>query len=222
MTVGYEALAERFHPIFERIGETALQRELDREHADEQIGWLIEAGLGGVRVPTKYGGLGASLSVFLRLVADLAEVDPNLAHIWRNHDSFVEDRLGALPDEHAERWLRRLSGGTIVGGGWSEAGPAANGVTDARIRPVSGGFAVTADKFYSTGSIYADAATVLGQLPDGTLAVALVAIDQPGVRVDDDWDGFGQQITGSGSVHYREAFVLAEDVFLDIGTADER
>jgi alkylation response protein AidB-like acyl-CoA dehydrogenase len=66
-------------------------------------------------------------------------------------------------------------------------------------------------KVYATGSVYASWFTVLALTPDGEKVVALVSADQPGVEVGDDWDGFGQKLTGSGSVTYRDAVVAPGD-----------
>src|SRR5699024_3618339 len=63
-----------------------------------------------------------------------------------------------------------------------------------------GDWRLTGTKFYSTGTIFSDytrvSAAVDGQ--DGR-RFAVVATDAAGVRVDDDWDGFGQKLTGTGT-----------------------
>ncbi len=209
----YEALAVRVRPVFLRIAEDALDREKNRSASPEQFGWLRDAGFGRLRIPVEYGGLGSRLSDVFLLAAELAEVDPNLAHVWRSQYAFVEDRIAARDDPAAAAILRRLAGGEVVGGGWSERAGAPVGTTTTRLTAAPGGdWLVTGDKYYSTGSIYADWITVLAERPDGELVVALVDAHQDGVEIVDDWDGFGQQITGSGTVHYREAVVSEEQV----------
>ena len=49
--VDYPTLAARFRPIFQRIADGAVQRELSRTLPYEPIQWLKEAGFGAVRVP---------------------------------------------------------------------------------------------------------------------------------------------------------------------------
>ncbi|WP_345375029.1 acyl-CoA dehydrogenase family protein [Frondihabitans cladoniiphilus] len=211
----YRALADRFRPVFRRIAVDSLARERDELLAREQLGWLTDAGFARLRNPADRGGLGARLSDLFRLLAELAEVDVNLAHIWRNHYSFVEDRLHASEevgdDGRSEIWLDRLGRGEIIGGGWSENGAHTQSTIETTIVPVEGGWRVNGVKFYATGSIYADWFTVLAVDPAGEKRVALVAAHQDGVSVNDDWDGFGQRLTGSGSVTYHDAFVEVAD-----------
>ncbi|MBX9935163.1 MAG: monooxygenase, partial [Burkholderiaceae bacterium] len=57
----YEAIAEKYRPIFQRIADTALERERERKLGRDAIQWLKEARFGAVRVPVEYGGDGATL-----------------------------------------------------------------------------------------------------------------------------------------------------------------
>ncbi len=202
----YARLAARFRPVFERIAADALAREQAETRADAQLGWLFDAGFGRLRVPARLDGLDARLSDLLRLLAELAEADVNVAHVWRNHFSFGEDRRHA--SEQSDVWLRRLADGELVGGGWSERGRSAvDDHTTLLSRTGDGGWRVDGHKYYATGSIYARWTTVRARTDDGRDVVALVDMRQPGVVVDDDWDGFGQRVTGSGGVRYLDARV---------------
>src|SRR4051794_15799417 len=86
-----EELSARFQPVFDRVAEGNVAREKGRVLPYEQVDWLKEAGLGRVRIPVEHGGFGASLQQTFALLADLAQADANVAHIWRNHLAFVED-----------------------------------------------------------------------------------------------------------------------------------
>uniref|UniRef100_A0A942T1B2 Acyl-CoA dehydrogenase family protein n=1 Tax=Neobacillus citreus TaxID=2833578 RepID=A0A942T1B2_9BACI len=209
----YERLVEPLRPVFERIGVDALERERDERLATEQLGWLVDAGFARWRTPVTWGGVGARLSDLFRAVAELAEVDPNLAHVWRNHFSFVEDRVHAEGTPFDRAVVDRLGAGEIVGGGWSETPNAAGEpITTRLVRDPAGGWRVTGRKFYSTGSVYARWVTVMALDDQGEEVVALVDARDPGVEVGDDWDGFGQRITGSGSVTYTDVHVPDERV----------
>ena len=72
---------------------------------------------------------------------------------------------------------------------------------------------VTGSKYYATGSLYADWLDVLGRDGDGELLTALVRADDPGVNLVDDWRGFGQRTTASGSARYDRARADRGDVF---------
>ena len=51
------------------------------------------------------------------------------------------------------------------------------------------------------------------------LAVAVIPVDREGLKLDDDWDGFGQRLTGTGSTILENVFV-AEDEIEDFGNPD--
>lgn len=209
----YDELIAPLRPVIERIAVDARQREREERLATEQLGWLVDAGFARWRTPVAWGGIGARLSDVFRAVAEIAEVDPNLAHVWRNHFSFIEDRVHAEGSRSDRQIVERLGGGEFVGGGWSETPNTAGVDTTTRIvRDPGGGWRVSGRKFYSTGSVYARWITVLALDDTGARVVALVDTEDPGVAVGDDWDGFGQRITGSGSVTYTDVHVPDERV----------
>jgi alkylation response protein AidB-like acyl-CoA dehydrogenase len=179
----------------------------------EQVRWLNDAGLGAVRIPEEYGGLGASLEQTFALLADLGEADANVSHIWRNHLAFVEDRLKAPVTDTNDRWIKRFLAGAFVGGGWTEA----NNVTLANLATTVSAegdhWVVSGSKYCATGSLYADWLDVIGRGDDGALWTALVRADAPGVTIVDDWNGFGQRTTASGSARYERVRAERGDVF---------
>ncbi|GAA3566074.1 acyl-CoA dehydrogenase family protein [Amycolatopsis ultiminotia] len=206
-------LSDRFHPVFDRVAEGNLEREKNRIFPHEQVRWLKEAGLGRVRIPVEHGGFGASLEQTFGLLADLAEADANVAHIWRNHLAFVEDRLNAAPAESNDRWIRRFLDGEFVGGGWTEANNGTFANLKTVVRKDGDRWLVNGAKFYGTGSLYADWLDVIGKGEDGSVVTALVRRDDPGVELIDDWTGFGQRTTASGSANYRDVPAVQGDVF---------
>lgn len=211
---GYDAeLRSVFRPIFDRIAEGNVTRERDRVFPHEQVRWLGEAGFGTLRIPAEQGGFGASLEQTFQLLAELGQADANVAHIWRNHLAFVEDRLNAPVTEDNNTWIKRFLAGEFVGGGWTEA----NNVTLANlattVTAADDHWLVSGAKYYATGSLYADWLDVLGRGDDGELWTALVRADDPGVTLTDDWRGFGQRTTASGSAHYAAARAERGNVF---------
>ncbi|WP_280434720.1 acyl-CoA dehydrogenase family protein [Nocardia carnea] len=210
---GYESLSATYQPVFDRIGEGDLARERAREFPYEQVRQLVDAGFSRLRIPRELGGDGATLQQLFRLLADLGAADPNVAHIFRNHLAFVEDRLNSPEHPATEIWLDRFRRGEFVGGGWTEANNAKFGDIGTRISTVDGVTRVTGEKFYATGSLYADWLDVIGKDADDRLVTVLVARHQPGVTLVDDWTGFGQQTTASGSARYHDAVVDEHGLF---------
>ena len=215
----YEALASRFRPIFARIAEGAVERENTRSLPYEQIQWLKQAGFGAVRVPVQYGGAGASVPQLIRLLIELAEADANLPQSLRGHFAFVEDRLNAPPSPERDSWFKRFVAGDLVGNAWTEIGSVKMGDAITQVSPAEGGgWRLNGTKFYSTGSIFSDWIDVYAKRTDtGGDVIAVVNTRQDGVTLSDDWDGFGQRTTGSGTSVFVNAEVESANV-IDFAT----
>jgi alkylation response protein AidB-like acyl-CoA dehydrogenase len=214
----YQALAARFRPIFARIAAGALEREQHRSLPFEQVKWLKEAGFGAVRVPVQYGGAGASLPQLFELLIELAAADSNLPQALRGHFAFVEDRLNAQAEAPQDTWFKRFVEGELVGNAWTEIGSVKIGQVGTRVSRLGEHWVVNGTKYYSTGSIFADWIDLYAQRDDtGADVIAAVRVQQPGITQSDDWDGFGQRTTGSGTSVFENAVVEAENL-LDFAT----
>jgi len=214
--VEYDTLAEIFRPIFHRIAEGALEREKEQRLGYAEIKELTNAGFGALRVPVANGGFGASLPQLFRLLTELAAADSNIPQALRGHFAFVEDRLVSTGAQR-EVWLDRFAAGQIAGNAWTEIGAVKIGDVITKVSPIEGGdgtrFHVNGTKYYSTGSIFADWIDTFAQRTDNDVKViAVVDAHQDGVTHQDDWDGFGQRTTGSGTSTFVDAVVPAENV----------
>jgi len=195
-----------------RIAEGVAEREREHSLPRQQVAALTAAGLGRLRLPREAGGEGLDWVEFADLLVELAEADSNLPQIFRGHIAYVEHLLSSPDSEGRRVWFDRIAGGDLIGNAWSETGSTALGTNATRATwDAAGGWSVTGRKFYTTGSIFADwiDATVDA---DGTAASALIRVAQPGVRIDDDWDGFGQPVTGTGTAVFTAASVDEHDL----------
>ena len=209
----YETLANRFRPQFRQIAAGTVEREQARDLPFEPIRWLKEAGFGAVRVPVEFGGAGASISQLFQLLIELAEADSNIVQSLRGHFAFVEDRLNAPPSPARDAWFARFVAGDLIGNGWTEIGAVKIGEVITKVRPEGENFVLNGAKYYSTGSIFADWVDVYAQRSDnGADVIAIVDARHSGVSHSDDWDGFGQRTTGSGTSLYVEVPLSAEQV----------
>jgi alkylation response protein AidB-like acyl-CoA dehydrogenase len=209
----YETLANRFRPLFRQIAAGTVEREQARDLPFEPVRWLKEAGFGAVRVPVEFGGAGASISQLFQLLIELAEADSNIVQSLRGHFAFVEDRLNAPPSPARDAWFARFVAGDLVGNGWTEIGAVKIGEVITKVRPEGENFVLNGAKYYSTGSIFADWVDVYAQRSDnGADVIAIVNARHSGVSHSDDWDGFGQRTTGSGTSLYVEVPLSAEQV----------
>ena len=206
-----ERLDEVFAPIFARIAEGAVAREDDRRLAHDEVSWLREARFGALRVPVELGGYGATVRQVFRALIDLATAESNLPQALRVHWSFVEDQLTALPDPEAERWLRKVGEGTLVGNAITEPGVGAIDRYQTRLTADGDAWRLDGTKYYSTGSLYSDHILVAAD-QDGERVSVLVDADAEGVTQHDDWDGFGQRLTASGTTEFSGVQVAADRI----------
>lgn len=210
----FVALQHRFRPVFDRIAAGAAAREADRVLLDEPIRWLKQARFGTLRIPVAEGGFGVSLPQLFELLTELAAADSNLPQALRAHFAFVEDRLNQPDSDDRRRWFSRFIDGELVGSGWSEIGAVKLGEVNTRVTPAEQGWRLSGEKFYSTGTLYADWIDVYARRSDnGRDVIALVSTHQTGVERDDDWDGFGQRLTGSGTTRFNRARVEQPHVY---------
>jgi len=210
---------KRFRPIFERIAKDAVRREQQRELPFEAVKWLQEAGFGAVRVPKSYGGDGGTIPELFGLLTELAEADSNLPQILRAHFAFVEGRLTSKDPAARALWLRRVSAGALFGAAMAERTDATeNTVTLVR---TDNHWVLNGQKYYCTGTIYAD--WVAAAAVDGEEHVSVaVPTTAPGVTREDDWDGFGQRMTGSGTTRFDHVRLEDEHVIRRIPTKEYR
>ncbi|MFE7717758.1 acyl-CoA dehydrogenase family protein [Nocardia rhizosphaerihabitans] len=204
-------LDDVFRPIFDRIAEGAVARETDRELAHTEVAALRAARFGALRVPVEFGGYGATVRQLFGLLIDLAAAESNLPQALRVHFSFVEDQLLAEPGPAREQWLRAVTEGTLVGNAITEPGVGAVDRYRTRLTRDGEHWRLDGTKFYSTGSLYADHILVAADR-DGERVGVLVGAGAEGVRQHDDWDGFGQRLTASGTTEFTAVRVTEEQI----------
>lgn len=213
---GYEELAARFRPIFARIAATAVERERDHRLPHAEIGWLKEAGFTTLRVPQADGGFGVSLPELFGLLVELSAADPNVTNALRSHFGFTEDVLNAADPGWRSLWLGRIAARQTIGSGFSEIGDAKAAHYSTAVSRHGDGWRVNGEKFYTTGSLFADWINLGARDEQGEPIGAVVDRRAPGVEVIDDWDGFGQALTASGTARFADV-ALAPDAVNPFG-----
>lgn len=202
-------LAARFQPVFDRIAAGAVERERARRLPFAEVEWLREAGFGALRVPQEYGGLGASLPQFFDLLLGLATADSNVSHLLRGHFAFLESRLNHEDEATRAFWFPKVVDGALIG--YAMAEQTASSTISTTLTKGGAGWRLNGTKFYSTGTLYAD--WIVATALDGAelVSVAFPAC-LPGVTRLDDWDGFGQRMTASGTTRFEDVPLSEEHI----------
>lgn len=224
----YASLSQRYESLFEEILRGERAREAGRHLPLIPLRKLADHGFGALNVPPEHGGQGAGYQTSFRLLMDLATTDANLAHIWRSHLVFSE-YIRLIPDPVLrETWWKRLVEGAIGGSALSSQHRDDNHET-LITQDANGQLLICGHKYYTTGTLASDWTLVSATLDEPVAmsvlrrrrragesgltlehvskAVAIVRVRQPRVQVKDDWDGFGQRMTATGSLVLEDAGV---------------
>ncbi len=201
----YEELAEPFRPLLQKIRSTASVRDIEHRLPYDEIKALRAAGFTAVRVPTKFGGAGATLPELFNLLIELSEADSNVTNALRAHFGFTEDVLNSSDPKRRALWLGRIGEKTLFGNGNTEVGDSKLQAFSTTVSRKNGGFVLNGRKYYTTGTLFADWINVAAQHENGEQVGVVVSRHAEGVEVLDDWDGFGQALTASGTTIFTDA-----------------
>ncbi|WOF22123.1 acyl-CoA dehydrogenase family protein [Microbacterium betulae] len=206
-------LLARFAPLLSRIAEGAAAREQARALPHDEVRALREAGLGALRVPQELGGHGVSLRQLLVLLRELAAADSNIPQALRQHFFQVELLLRDADDSGSRVWLERVAAGDLFGSATTEPrGSALGEVGTVLARRPGGGYRLDGRKIYGTGNAYAQWLPVGAVDESGTPVVPVVPADRTGVSIVDDWNGFGQRLTATGTTVFDDVRVEEDEV----------
>jgi alkylation response protein AidB-like acyl-CoA dehydrogenase len=205
----FQLIADRFRPIFADIAADAARSDHERDLLFPAVQRLRAAGLGRVRVPVEYGGDGVSLSQFFRLLIEAGEADTNLPQLLRGHFGFLEGRLTTRDPAVYRRYFPLAVDDQLFGNAQAERAETTG--NSARVSETDAGWRLNGTKFYSTGTIYADWIWTTAQDGEDHVGVVVPAA-AAGVTRADDWDGFGQRLTGSGTTVFEDVAVEPENI----------
>ena len=191
--------------------ESALRdRERRLPHAELEL--FSRSGLWGISVPKAFGGAGVSNVTLAQVVARIAQADAALGQIPQNHFYALEVlRVNGSPEQQ-KRLYQEVLAGRRLGNALAELGTKTAHDRTTRLTRDADGYRIDGRKFYATGALYAQRIPTSVIDEQGVQHLAFVPADSPGLQVIDDWSGFGQRTTGSGSVVFDRVHVRAEDV----------
>ncbi len=190
----------------------AARRDRERQLPHAELEIFSGSGLWGITVPGGYGGADVSAETLVQVVSGVAQADSSLAHIPQNHFYALEVLRVNGTEAQKQRLYAEVLAGARFGNAHAEfATPAAHERTTQLSRDASG-YRINGQKFYATGALFADRIPTSVQDADGQTYFAFVHREAPGLTVIDDWSGFGQRTSGSGSVLFSNVPVTADDL----------
>jgi alkylation response protein AidB-like acyl-CoA dehydrogenase len=200
-----------------RFAGRADAHDRDGTFPAEDFADLRDAGLMGLMVPERLGGLGASFADYVEVAMTLARGNAATALVFNMHTSITgamaltrDDLPLALgvPDEYFERrdeWLRAAAKGSFYAVAMSErgAGSRLSQLATAYERE-DGGWRIRGTKTFCSGAGHADSYLVAARNAAGEVSQFLVPAGdhaQGGITVEQTWDSLGMRATGSHDLH---------------------
>lgn len=200
---------------------------------------LREAGLLGICVPKRYGGLGADYRAYMIAAAEIGRYCGATALTFNMHvcsclwSGELADTLDMTAEQRAEHERRRaihyrriVEEGKVYAQPFSEGGPAAAGEVpfSTTARRVPGGWVVNGRKIFASLAGHADYYGVLctevredGSLRRRDTLYLAVPADAPGVEVEGEWDPLGMRGTVSRNLRFTEVFVGEDEALMPPG-----
>lgn len=196
------------------LAASAVERDRQGGSPRAERELLRDSGLLTLAVPQQYGGQGLAWPEIYRIVRYLAAVDSSLAHLFAFQHLQVATLLLFGSPEQQRHWLTRTVQERWFWGNATNGRD--NGLVLSRREEH---YELDGSKSFCSGALGADALVI--SAPRGRNAEDRVFIILPGQRdglsINEDWDGFGQRQTDSGTIQFEQVFVGSGELLGPVG-----
>ena len=176
------------------------QRDQQRLLPFAEIDLFSQKGLGGMRIPKQYGGAFVTNKTLAHVFRIINKTDSNVGQIPQNQIALL-NMIGIMGTEEQKQFIYNeiLKGKRLANGG-PECNTKDTKTLATTLTIENGRYFVNGEKFYSTGSSFAHWLAIKAIHPEGHVVLTIVDRNAEGVEVIDNWNGFGQRTTSSGTV----------------------
>lgn len=193
-----EAIAKA-HEVAAIIAESANLRDRERRLPYKEMDLLSDAGLLAITVPKEFGGAEVTAGTLAEVLAIVSAADGSIGQIPQNHFFMLEGlRLIGTP-EQKHFFYKSVLAGERLGNALSEVGTKTAQDHTTKLSRDGEAYRLNGRKFYSTGVLFAHWIAVVANNDEGKSSLAIIPRDSEGITIVDDWSGFGQRTTGSGT-----------------------
>lgn len=176
------------------------KRDQNRILPTEQINQFSQKGLGGIRIPKQYGGAFVFNKTLAHVFRILSKADANVGQIPQNQFGLLNFINITGSDAQKQFIYTEILAGKRIANGGPEKNSKDTKAIQTTLRLENGQYFLNGEKFYSTGTSFADWLAIRALHPDGHTVLAIIDRHAAGVEVINDWNGFGQRNTASGTV----------------------
>lgn len=195
------------HALADAAQAEVIQRDRERRLPWELVERFTASGLGSIAVPRAFGGPQLSYVTIAEVFRIISAVDPALGQIPQNQFGLLGLLHAGANIEQQQRLFASVLAGWRIGNGGPERGSKHTLDIQARLVKRDGRWLFSGEKFYSTGALFAHWIASKALDEQGRPWLAFIQRGRPGLRVVNDWSGFGQRTTASGTVLLNEVEV---------------
>lgn len=218
------------------------QRDQQRLLPFAEIDLFSQKGLGGMRIPKQYGGAFVANKTLTHVFRIINKADSSVGQIPQNQIALL-NMIQIMGTEEQKQFIYNeiLKGKRLANGG-PERNTKDTKTLATTLTLENGRYFVDGEKFYSTGSSFAHWLAIKAIHPEGHVVLTIIDRNAESVEVIDNWNGFGQRTTSSGTVKlqhvevdpllifderllgnqpsYRGAYSQLMQVAIDVGIAE--
>ncbi|MFW2161033.1 SfnB family sulfur acquisition oxidoreductase [Acinetobacter beijerinckii] len=194
-----------------QVADFALEERNKRDQnlilPTEQINQFSQKGLGGIRIPKQYGGAFVSNKTLAHVFRILSKADANVGQIPQNQFGLLNFINITGSDAQKQFIYAEILAGKRIANGGPEKNSKDTKAIQTTLTLENGQYFLNGEKFYSTGTSFADWLAIRALHPDDYTVLAIVDRHAVGIEVINDWNGFGQRTTASGTVKLHNVVV---------------
>lgn len=174
-------------------------RDQERRLPLAEIHTYSQSGLWAMTVPKRFGGAEVSYKTLGEVVKIISAADSSLGQIAQNHWAFLEHiRLDASLEKQ-QFFFTEVLKGKRLGNAFSEKGSKTVADLTTTLTVQDDYALLNGQKFFATGALLAHWIPVVAVYNEQAYA-AIIPQHSEGLTIINDWSGFGQRTTASGTV----------------------
>lgn len=198
--------------LSQQFKENAVLRDAERILPFDEVEAFSQSGLWAITIPRQYGGAEVSSHTVAKIIALFSGVDGSIGQIPQNHFYALEVLRNTGTEQQKKKLYSEVLQGARFGNALAEFKTKTAAQKYTQISQTEHGYVVNGEKFYCTGSLFAHRIPTLVRDAEEREYLAFISADAQGLQRINDWSGFGQKTTGSGTVKFNQVFVESEYV----------
>lgn len=194
------------------IRQGAAERDRRRILPIAEIERYSATGLWGITVPRAYGGPELPIATLAEVIRIVSAADPSIGQIPQNHWAFLNLVRAERDEARKAYFFGKVLEGYRFGNALVETGTKTAADWKTTFTAEGDDFIIHGTKYYCTGALFSHFIPTVGRTETGAVLRAIVPRETPGITIIDDWSGFGQRTTASGTVVFDHVRVPASHI----------